>query len=163
MSQDRGSRTRLNEYLRSLAADVLYLVDERAEPELGSLDVPMTDIPPGSLDPLPPGELFRPPLIARAIDRDARASRVVLTATGLAQQLGGQVWTLEWSDVAGVLRDPDGDLVVLAEGGAAITIGPDLYRGGKKLVDAVHRHVPAELVWDDPIAEPPSDERKYAR
>ncbi len=143
------SADRLNDQLRGLAADVLYLIDARAADEVARRGVPTTEIPPGSSASLPAGEVFRPPLPARVADKDARTARVALTETGLAQRLGDQTWTLDWTEVAGVLRDDDGDLTVLASSGVAIAVGPKLYRRGKKLVQAVRRNVGPDLIWDE--------------
>ena len=138
------------DYLRGIAADVLFLVDERLEPELPGLGVPVAQIGPTRTGPLPAGQVFKPPLLARAISRDARTARVVLTDDGLAQQLGDQVSQVDWAGVAGVLRDPDGDLTVFGLDGTAISVGPGLYGGGRRLVDAILNHIPSDVIYDDP-------------
>lgn len=143
------TRQQVADFLRGLADDALYLVDERAEPELAALKVTLTEVVPTTPGPLPEGQVFRPPLLALALNRDARASRVALTSTGLAHQLGTHVQQIEWRNVAGVLRERDGDLVVLGLDGSAITVGP-LYRNGHRLIEAVNTQVPAELIYDDP-------------
>lgn len=144
------TRQHVAEFLQSLAVDPLYLIDERAEPELAALGVAHTEIPPTTPGPLPEGEVFRPPILALALSRDARASRVALTSTGLAHQVDDQVQQIAWGQVAGVLRERDGDFVVFGLDGSVITVGPNLYRNGRRLIEAVQTHVPAELIYDDP-------------
>lgn len=146
------------DYLRGAAADVLFLVDERLEPELQGLGVPTAQIGPTRTEPLPAGQVFKRPLLARAIRRDARTARVVLTDDGLAQQLGDQVSQVDWTGVAGVLRDPDGDLTVFGLDGTAITVGPGLYGGGQRLVDAIRNQIPSHLIYDDPEPEQHDDD-----
>lgn len=144
------TRQHVADFLRGLADDAVYLIDDRAEPELAALNVALTEIPPTAPGPLPAGEVFRPPLLALAISPDARASRVALTSTGLAHQAGHQVQQIPWSNVAGVLRERDGDFVVFGLDGSAITVGPNLYRNGRRLIEAVQTHVQAGLIYDDP-------------
>lgn len=143
------TRQQVADFLKGLADDALYLVDERAEPELAALKVTLTEVVPTTPGPLPDGDVFRPPLFAMALNRDARASRVVLTSTGLAHQLGPDVQHIAWRNVAGVLRECDGNFVVLGLDGSAITVGP-LYRNGRRLIKAIHTQVQAELIYDDP-------------
>ena len=94
--------------------------------------------------------MFRPPLLALALTKDARASRVALTSEGLAHAFDGRVQQVAWTEVAGVLRDEDGDLVVYGLDGQAVTVGPTLYKRGQRLVDAVLTNVPGDLVYDAP-------------
>lgn len=142
--------TEIAGYLRAAAYDLLLLVDEAAEPELSALDIPVISGQPETTGPLPPGEAFRPPMLALAISKDARSSRLVLTPTGLAHQYEDAVVEISWHDVAGVMRDEDGDLVVFGDAGGAIPVGPGVYRKGQRLVDAVLANVPEHLVYDAP-------------
>ena len=59
---------------------------------------------PTTNDPLPAGEAFRPPLLALALAKEARASRVALTATGLAHTYQGRLQQIAWPEVVGVMR-----------------------------------------------------------
>ena len=145
-----ATRQRVTDFLRGVGDDALYLVDERAEPELAALNVALTEVSPTTLGPLPQGEVFRPPLLALATSREARASRVVLTSTGLAHQMDSRVQQIAWSGVAGVLRHRDGDVVVFGLDGSAIPVGPNLYRDGSRLIEAVQTQVYPELIYDDP-------------
>jgi len=60
------------------------------------------------------------------------------------------------------MRDDDGDLVVFAQDGQAIPVGPTLYKNGQRLVDAVLTHVAGDLVYEAP-AESDIDDHKEAR
>ena len=137
-------------YLQAAAYDLLLLADETTEPELRALDIPIISGQPETAGPLPPGELFRPPMLALAISKEARSSRLVLTPTGLAHQYEDAVVEIGWHDVAGVMRDEDGDLVVFGNAGGALPVGPGVYRKGQRLVDAVLANVPEHLVYDAP-------------
>jgi hypothetical protein len=144
------TQQRVTDFLRGLGDDALYLVDERAEPELAALNVALTQVSPTTLGPLPQGKVFRPPLLALATSREARASRVVLTNTGLAHQMDSRVQRIAWSGVAGVLRQREGDVVVFGLDGSAIPVGPNLYRNGIQLIEALQTQVHPELIYDDP-------------
>lgn len=141
------------DYLRATAYDLLLLVDEEAESDLRELGIPVISGDPETAPPLPAGEVFRPPMFALALSKDARASRVALTSTGLAHQYADTVVVISWDDVAGVMRDEDGDLVVFGLNGGAITVGPYAYRKGQRLADAVLANVPDHLVYDAPPEE----------
>lgn len=143
------TREDLAGFLQALAGDVLYLVDEAAQPELDVRQIPVITGPPSVPGPLPAGDVFRPPLVALAVSKEARGAKIVLTDTGLVHQLGDEVWRLDWPEVAGVMRESEGDLVVFGLDGTVIPLGPGLYRRGQRLVEAVLAHVPAALVYDE--------------
>lgn len=137
----------LTTYLRGLAADVLYLAAEESTDALGALGVPFTTIePPADRRPTP-GRTFRPPALALLLYADARSSRVTLSDTGLILASEDQVQAVDFDQVAGVMRVDDDELVVFGLDGSAIPIGGGLYKGGQQLVDAVLRHVSADLVY----------------
>lgn len=92
----------------------------------------------------------------------AAHSRVALTATGLAHTYQGRLQQIAWTDVVGVMRDDDGDLVVFAAGGQVIPVGPTLYKNGRRLVDAVLTHVAGDLVYEA-SAESDIDDHHEAR
>ena len=153
-SYDRGA---IADQLRHVADDLLYVVDEAVEPDCASLGLEVIELGPTSPGPLPSGEVFRPPLLALALAKDARASRVALTSDGLAHAFDGRVQRVTWAEVAGVLRDEDGDLVVYGLDGQTVAVGPTLYKHGRRLVDAVLANVAGDLVYDAP---PDPDEPK---
>ena len=144
------SRDQVTEHLRSMATDLIYVVDEVVEPELASLRLALIEPGPTSTGPLPSGEVFRPPLMALAFAKQARASRMVLTSTGLTHAYDGRLHHLDWAEVVAVMRDDDGDFVAFGQDGQAISVGPHMYKGGQRLVDALLAHVPRHLVYDAP-------------
>lgn len=160
---DRGevggcTRDQVAGHLRSISTDLIYLVDEIVEPDLGSLGLELIEPGRTSSGPLPTGEAFRPHLLALALAKEARASRVALTATGLAHAYRGRLQQIGWEEVVGVMRDEDGDLVVFGRHGQAIPIGPTMYKRGQRLVDVTLSHVVGDLVYDAPSdtdADPP--------
>lgn len=141
----------VTDYLRTAARDALYLAPEQAGEALAALGVP--ELPEGvpRTGPLPGGTVFRPPLLARAMNGQARGATIVLTAGGLTLDVDGSSQEIAWPDVVGVARVDDGDLVVFSRQGAAIPLGPGFYRRGKELVAAVTAHVGADLIY--PAAE----------
>lgn len=136
----------VNSYLAEVLSAPLFLFDSRAEEALSVLGIDVimdAAFRPGEL---PAGTVYTPPLLARMLNREARQARVALTERGLALSMNGQIQTLDWNDVVGVLRDED-DLEVYAADGAAIPVGPGLYRAGDELVAAVTANVPADLIY----------------
>jgi hypothetical protein len=61
--------------------------------------------------PLPAGTLFRPSLLARAINREARTAVVLPTEHGLVQELSGDRKQLDWDDVVGVAPINEDEMV----------------------------------------------------
>ena len=147
---DRVCGDQVAAYLHRIANDLIYIVDETIEADLPALGLELIEPEPTTSDPLPAGGVFRPPLLALAMNKEARASRVALTATGLAHTYEGRLQQIAWPEVVGVMRDDDGDLVVFARDGQAIPVGPTLYKNGRRLVDAVLTHVAGHLVYEAP-------------
>lgn len=145
---DRCDRDQIAEHLNRIASDLIYIVDEVIEGDLPTLGLDLIEPEPTTNDPLPAGQAFRPPLLALALAKEARASRVALTTTGLAHTFQGRLQQIAWTEVVGVMRDDDGDLVVFAQDGQAIPVGPTLYKNGHRLVDAVLTHVAGHLVYE---------------
>lgn len=143
-------RSAVADQLRHIADDLLYVVDEVVEPDCASLGLEVIEFGPTSTGELPPGEVFRPPLVALILAKDARASRVALTSDGLTHAFDGRVQQVTWAEVAGVMRDDDGDLVVYGLDGQAVAVGPTLYKHGQRLVDAVLANVPGDLIYNAP-------------
>ena len=144
------TRDQVTSHLGSIATDLIYVVDAIVEPDLASLGLELIEPGRTTTGPLPAGEVFRPPLIALARAKEARASRVALTSTGLAHAYDGRLQQLTWAEVAGVMRDEDGDLVVFGRDGQAIPVGPTMYKKGQRLVDVTLSHVAGDLVYDAP-------------
>lgn len=155
-------RDQLTKHLNRIATDLIYIVDEAIEEDLPTLGLDLIEPEPTTTDPLPAGQVFRPPLLALALAKEARASRVALTPTGLAHTYQGRLQQIAWPEVVGVMRDDDGDLVVFAQDGQIIPIGPTLYKNGQRLVDAVLIHVAGHLVYEAP-ADFDIDDHEEAR
>jgi hypothetical protein len=136
----------LNRYLADLESDLLFLVADEPDLELGRLDLPETTVEPTTTGPLPPGEVFRPPLLTRAISSAARQATVVLTATGVAARLEGLNQRIDWDGVAGLVVDED-DLLLCGLDGAVIPLAESAYRGGRELVARVRARVPERLTF----------------
>lgn len=140
----------LNRYLTGLEADLLFLVPDHPDLDLDRLDVAETTVEPTTVGSLPPGQVFRPPLLARAISSAARQATVVLTETGIAVQLEGQNQILDWDRVAGLLvdeDDEDDELLLCGLEGEVVALAASAYRGGRDLVSQVRARVPAELTF----------------
>ncbi|HEY5981232.1 MAG TPA: insulinase family protein [Microlunatus sp.] len=158
---DGFNRGQVAEHLNRIATDLIYIVDEAIEGDLPTLGLDLIEPEPTTNSPLPAGQAFRPPLLALALAKEARASRVALTATGLAHTYQGRLQQIAWPDVVGVMRDDDGDLIVFAQDGQVIPVGPTLYKNGQRLVDAVLTHVAGHLVYEAP-ADSDTDDHKEA-
>ena len=153
-------RDQVAEHLNRIANDLIYIVDENIEGDLPTLGLDLIEPEPTTSDPLPAGEAFRPPLLALALAKEARTSRVALTTTGLAHTYQGHLQQIAWPEVVGVMRDDDGDLVVFAQDGQAIPVGPTLYKNGQRLVDAVLTHVAGDLVYEAPAESDINDHKE---
>lgn len=137
-------------HLRLSGDDLIYVVGDGVDVDPASLDLEELEVSPSTERDLPAGEVFRPPLIALALNRDARALRVVLTEEGLAQGFGGKVQQLRWADVVGAVKVEDGDILVFGKSGQAIPVGPSLFKNGQRLIDAVLSNVPGDLIYEAP-------------
>ena len=95
----------------------------------------------------PPGRVFKPPLIAKLLARDARGRALILMPDGVAQRdPDGDVHVVHWTDVIGVERH-DTERVVFGAGGCQVVVDPELYPGAEKMVAAVDANVPAALCY----------------
>ncbi|MFJ3923439.1 M16 family metallopeptidase [Streptomyces sp. NPDC090022] len=97
---------------------------------------------------LPAGEVFRPPLLARALYGGARRSRLVLTASGIAETDGdGRLHVIPFDEVVGVERDGT-DRTLFGASGCVIALSPGKYSGCGRVVRAVDTAVPAALAYE---------------
>lgn len=114
-------------------------------PEDVSLDL---DLPRGGcprVDAAPPGREFRPPRLARLVNKEARAARLVLGARGVTFGDGdGDLHHVEFADVVGVQGDEDGRLL-FSRHGCVVPVLRSLFGNVDAVVDAVDRAVPADL------------------
>lgn len=134
-------------YLRSLMGDTLFALPYDSALDLGSLGLQETSIPPLAEGPLPPGERFRPPLLARALSSAARQAELSLGEDGLHVRLEGEVQSVRWNDVVGVLEEDEHELAVFAGDGSTAVVGRDVWRGGDALVTAVRSNVNPGLIF----------------
>lgn len=134
-------------YLRALAEDALFALPEDPALDLGRLGLAETSIAPVSAGPLPVGRRFRPPLLARAVSSSARQAEVCLTDEGLHVRLEGEVQSVLWSDVVGVLEEDPDEVAVFGGDGSTVVVGRHVWRGGDDLVAAVREHVVPGLVF----------------
>lgn len=140
--------TDLNRYLADLESDLLFVVPDDPRLDLTRLGVPETTIEPTATGDLPPGEVFRPPLLAQAFSAAARQATVVLTETGVSARLEGLVQTVRWDEVAGLaIDDKEDELLLHGLDGAVIPLASSAYRGGRELLRQVRRRVPQELTF----------------
>ncbi|MFD3515771.1 hypothetical protein [Streptomyces sp. NPDC058657] len=97
---------------------------------------------------LPAGETFRPPLLARAAYRGARAARLVLTPAGIVERdADGDLHEILFDQVVGMERDGD-DRTLFGALGCIIAVSAGLYSGVGRLVAALDAAVPAEVAYD---------------
>ncbi|MET0695491.1 MAG: hypothetical protein ABWY56_16270, partial [Propionibacteriaceae bacterium] len=90
---------------------------------------------------------FRPGVFAQLLSSSARQASVVLTSDGIGQELEGARYFMRWSEVVGVVDDPDEDMMVLhAADGTTIDVGGH-YRHGDQLMETVRKNVAAELFY----------------
>ncbi|MFF8293245.1 hypothetical protein ACF068_29055 [Streptomyces sp. NPDC016309] len=96
----------------------------------------------------PVGEVFRPPLLARARYGAARRSRLVLTSDGVAEVDGdGRPHRMPFGEIVGVERDGD-DRTLFGASGCLIELSPQKYSGCGKAIRAVDAAVPAGLAYE---------------
>jgi hypothetical protein len=138
--------------IRAWVADALptavFYVDQEAVSALESQlrHVPVCE----TVDELPVGQVFKPHILARTLYRNARAARLVRTATGIAaaDQDGNHVINMD--GIAGVMMTEDSCAVVIGRNGCAITLGDLLFRGSHEVLDEILSSVDSALVFDDP-------------
>ena len=96
----------------------------------------------------PAGRVFRPPWLARAISRDARGIRLIISDELLAQRdPNGDVHVIRWPDVVGVQR-AGAERVVFGAGGCVIDVDPELFSDAEAVAAAVDARVSRELCYD---------------
>jgi hypothetical protein len=118
----------------------LLTVPEDVELDLG---LPLGGCP--RQDTAPAGREFRPPRLARLVNKQARAARLVLTGTGVAIVDGdGDVHHVEFADVVGVRGDDDGR-ILFGRHGCVVPVLRSLFGNVDPVIDAVDRAVPGEL------------------
>ena len=139
----------------ALASAVFYVpeavVDKVATPELRHVSTCAV------VDDLPAGLTFRPGLAIRAISREARRVRLVVTVTGLAHTDDrGRHHSVDWPDIAGVMRVSAGLLIVYGAAGCVIAVGSDMYSGGDRASEEVLSRVDPALVFEAPAGMKPA-------
>lgn len=146
------------DYLRSLVGDVLFALPDDPALDLRTLGLQETSTAPILDGPLPLGERFRPPLLARALNSAARQAELALGEDGLHVRLEGEVQSVRWDDVVGVLEEDEHELAVFGGDGSMIVVGRDMWRGGNALVTAVRSHVDPRLIYPrSKLLSPPED------
>jgi hypothetical protein len=114
-------------------------------PEDVALDL---DLPHGGcprLDTVPPGREFRPPRLTRLVNKDARATRLVLGESGVTFVDGEEdVHHVEFAEVVGVRSDEDGRLL-FSRHGCVVPVLRSLFGNVDAVLEAVDGAVPADL------------------
>lgn len=136
-------------YLQRLAGDALFALPDHPELDLAELGLQPASPDPLGPGPLPPGRRFRPPRLARAISSSARRAELCLTDDGLHVMLEGEVQSVRWADVVGVLEEDEHghELAVFGADGATLVVGDRVWRGGEVVTAALRANVPAGLVY----------------
>jgi hypothetical protein len=131
------------EALRATRASAVLVVPNDVEPgELGG------GIRRGHLcDPvaeLPPGVVFRPPLLARARYKAARLTLVVNDDVVAHRDAEGELHQIAWSEVVAAVPAEEGDgVAVVGRNVCVIEVHEEVY--GRRAVQAVRARVPAHL------------------
>ncbi|MFF8387030.1 peptidase M16 family protein [Streptomyces kanasensis] len=108
---------------------------------------------------LPAGEVFRPPLSARARYGAARRSRLVLTGDGVAEIDGdGRLHHIRFDEIVGLERDGD-DRTLFGASGCLMELSPRKYSGCGKVIRAVDAAVPAGLAYEVSALAPQDPEK----
>jgi predicted Zn-dependent peptidase len=94
---------------------------------------------------VPAGQVFRPPLRARATDPAARRARLVLTPTSVVlRDADGDVHEVAFGQVVGVQIDDDARTVFGANG-CLIPVDPGLFKGAATAVHAIDTKIDPAL------------------
>ncbi|HEX6354064.1 hypothetical protein [Actinophytocola sp.] len=126
----------LTESLRT----ALLTVPEDVELDLG---LPLGGCP--RTDTVPPGREFRPPRLARLVNKQARAARLILSDSGVAIVDGdGDVHHVAFTEVVGVRSEEDGR-ILFGRRGCVVPVLRSLFGGVEPVIEAVDRAVAAEL------------------
>ena len=83
------------------------------------------------------GQAHKPPLLARARYRSARAARLVSTPTTIAATDPDGHHVIALDDIAAVMRIEDECGVVLGNNGCAIVLGELAFRGSREILDRI--------------------------
>ena len=134
-------------YLRPLAPSMLVALPDLPEIDLNALGLHQDHSAPISRGPLPQGRLYRPSLFARALSSAARQAELCLAQEGLHAQLEGEIQSIRWADVVGVLIEDEHEAAVFASDGSHIQIGKRVWRHGDTLIQAVRDNVPADRLY----------------
>ncbi len=140
-------RGEFNTYLRRSAPSLLLLVDERARSAL--ISDGLTEIGPAELytSAIPSGAVFRPPLFARALFKDARQARVTLTRDAIYTEDADGISRAGFDEIVAVARLGE-DALAMAGDGTAVMVGPGVYARGERLRDALLAAVSPSLVYE---------------
>jgi hypothetical protein len=133
-------------------ADALSTAVFYVEPEaLAVLEDQVHHVPLcATVDELPVGHVFKPHILVRTLFRNARAARLVRTATGIAAADPDGIHVIDLDSIAGVMLTEDSGAVVIGRNGCVITLGDDLFRGSHAVLQEILSSVDSALVFDDP-------------
>jgi len=92
---------------------------------------------------VPPGREFRPPRLARMLNKEARTARLVLGETGVTF-VEEDVHHVEFAEVVGVRTDEDGRLL-FSRHGCVVPVLRSLFGNVDPVIHAIDASVPAEL------------------
>lgn len=134
-------------YLRPLESSLLVAVPDLPEVDLARLGLREDHGAPTTDDVLPEGRRYRPPLFVRAISSAARQAELCLTPDGLHARLEGDVQSVRWADVVGILVEDEHEAAVFGADGSHIQIGNSVWRDGDTLIQAARDHVDAHLFY----------------
>ena len=109
-------------YLQALGTDVLYLLGEDAEPVARRADLPVRELEPLQTALPADGTVYRPPLAARLISKEARTVKLVTTDEALWLQVRPDITRVRWVDAAGLLNNRDDDIIIYSLDGTAIPV-----------------------------------------
>ena len=87
----------------------------------------------------PEGRRYRPGLLARAVDPEARHGSLLHTDTGAAMVKEDGVHVIDWGDVVGAARYPEGVLRL---------VGGAVFRGSDPVQDEALRRLDPSLVFE---------------
>lgn len=108
---------------------------------------------------LPAGEVFRPPLLARAQYGAARRSRLVPTGDGVAEFDGdGRVHRMRFDEIVGLGRDGE-DRTLFGASGCLMELSPQKYSGCDKVIRPLDAAVPASLAYEVSALAPQDPEK----
>ncbi|HKX67360.1 MAG TPA: hypothetical protein VJN29_09070 [Intrasporangium sp.] len=85
---------------------------------------------------------------------DAGGAALWLSDDALQQTAGGQLTTVWFTTVAGLLEFPDGARQVISQDGWAISVEPNTYQGGPRIVEVLDARVPHDLRLPQPPRHP---------